>query len=245
VVPGRPRGSRALPVERNAKELSMIERVNFANTSGDTVAGALAVPIAAAPAPSVILVHEYWGLTPQIESTAERLAAEGFVVLAIDLYRGVVTRDPAEAMRLMTELPPARATDDLRAAVSYLATHPRTTGKVAITGFCMGGAYAFRAAYAVRGLCAAVPFYGVPRDPVWADVDVPILAHFCRHDPWAKPEIGEQIQQTLGSFGRRMDLHVYDADHAFMNEQRPEVYSPDDARVAWERTVDFLRQHCA
>ena len=223
----------------------MIDRVTFASGNGDTVQGALALPAGERRAPAVIVVHEYWGLTDQVEHTAERLAAEGFLVLAVDLYRGVVTRDPAEAMRLMQTQPVDRAVEDLRGAVSYLAAHPRGTGKVAVLGFCMGGAYAFRAAFAVRGLCAAVPFYGVPRDPDWSAVDVPILAHFCRHDGWATVEIAEKIQETLAARGQRMDLHVYDADHAFMNEQRPEVYSPDNARIAWQRTIDFLRLHSA
>lgn len=223
----------------------MIERVSFSTDGGDTARGALACPPGGGRAPAIIVVHEYWGLNVQTEGVAERLAGEGFVALAVDLYRGEMTKDPAEAMRMMLELPGDRAMGDLRAAAAYLREHPRTTGKVAILGFCMGGAYAFRAACFVRGLSAAVPFYGVPKAPDWSQVDVPIMAHFCRNDAWATVEIAEQIQQTLAERGQPMDLHVYDADHAFMNEQRPEVYSPGDARVAWDRTMDFLREHCA
>ena len=120
----------------------MIERVTFPSATGDTAQGALAVPAGAGRAPAVILVHEWWGLTDQIEHTAERLAEAGFVALAVDLYRGFVTRDPAEAQRQMVALPRERSLADLRGAVAYLHDHDRATGKVAITGFCMGGAYA-------------------------------------------------------------------------------------------------------
>jgi carboxymethylenebutenolidase len=228
-----------------SEEPTMIERVSFATETGDTARGALACPTGGGRAPAVIVVHEFWGLNVQTEGVAERLAQEGFVALAVDLYRGQTTKDPAEAMQMMLALPGDRALADLRAAAGFLRDHPRTTGKVAILGFCMGGAYAFRAACFVRGLSASVPFYGVPKDPDWSQVDVPILAHFCRTDGWAKPELAERIQQTLAERGQPMDLHIYDADHAFMNEQRPEVYSPADARVAWDRTLDFLRTHCA
>ncbi|MBK9035041.1 MAG: dienelactone hydrolase family protein [Myxococcales bacterium] len=223
----------------------MIERVTFPSATGETASGALAVPADAARAPAVIVVHEWWGLTDQIERTAERLAEAGFVALAVDLYRGTVSRDPAEAQRLMTELPRERSLADLRGAVAYLHDHPRSTGKVAITGFCMGGAYAFAAACFVRGLSAAVPFYGIPPAPDWSQVDVPILAHVASRDGWVTPAAAEKIQETLAALGKRMDLNVYDADHAFMNEQRPEVYSAEDARVAWDRTIDFLRAHTA
>ena len=74
---------------------------------------------------------------------------------------------------------------------------------------------------------------------------MPILAHVAARDGWVTPAAAEKIQETLAALGKRMDLHVYDADHAFMNEQRPEVYSPEDARVAWDRTIDFLRAHTA
>ena len=96
-----------------------------------------------------------------------------------------------------------------------------------------------------EALPAAVPFYGIPPAPDWSQVDVPILAHVAARDGWVTPAAAEKIQETLAALGKRMDLHVYDADHAFMNEQRPEVYSPEDARVAWDRTIDFLRAHTA
>lgn len=220
----------------------MTERVTFPSASGSTP-GALATPAGTGRGPAVIVMHEWWGVNPQHERILERFAAAGFLALAPDLYRGVVTRDPAEAERLMLGLDRGRSLDDVRAAVAYLQAHPRGNGQVAITGFCLGGAYAFAAACFVRGLACAVPFYGVPASPDWSQVDVPIQAHFAARDGWAKPERAAEIQQVLAGGAHPMELHVYDADHAFMNEDRPEVYSADAARVAWDRAVDFLRLH--
>ena len=223
----------------------MSERVTFASAAGDTASGALSLPAGSGPAPAVIVVHEWWGLTDQIERTVDRLAGEGFIALAVDVYRGVTTRDPAEAQRLMQALSGERSLADLTGAVAYLKAHPLCSGKVAITGFCMGGAYSFAAACFVRGLSAAVPFYGIPPRPDWSKVDVPIQAHVASRDGWVKPAAVEAIRATLAARGQPMEVRVYEADHAFMNEQRPEVYAPEAARVAWDRAVAFLRQHTA
>lgn len=242
----------------------MIERLTFPSPAGDATPGVLATPgVTPRPAtahgaetpplgasgtarvPAVIVEHEFFGLTPQHERMVERFADEGFLALAPDHYRGVTTRDPAEAARLAEELDGARSYADLRGALTFLREHPRSNGKVAIVGFSLGGAYAFGAACFVRGLACAVPFYGVPPRPDWSLVDIPIQAHFAARDTRARPERAEQIQQTLAARGVRMDLHIYDADHAFMNEDYPNLYSPEDARVAWERMIDFLRTHTA
>lgn len=221
----------------------MSERVTFTSRNGDTVVGALALPAGAGPAPTLVVVQEWWGLNAQIEGMVDRFAAAGFVALAPDLYRGVVAKDATEANRLMTELDGQRALADLEGAVAHLRAHPRGNGKVAITGFCMGGAYALAAACFVRGLACSVPFYGIPPRHDWKLVDAPIQCHVARHDTWVTPARAEQIQQALAALGKRMDLHVYEADHAFMNERRPEVYAPEAAALAWERAVAFLHQH--
>ncbi len=222
----------------------MSERVTFTSRNGDRISGALAVP-ASATAGAVILVHEWWGLTPQIEQMVDRLAGEGFLVLAPDLFRGEVAdlKDTPAAQKLMNGLDGARALADLGGALDFLKGHERGNGKVGITGFCMGGAYAFAAACALRGLAASVPFYGLPPHADWSQVDVPIEAHFAANDGWAKPALAEEIQRTLAARGQPMDLHVYQAEHAFMNEARPEVYEPISAALGWDRLVEFLRAH--
>lgn len=221
----------------------MSERVTFTSSNGDTVVAAQALPAGDGPAPTVVVVQEWWGLNPQIEGLVDRFAEAGFVAFAPDLYRGQLARDATEADALMRALDGTRALADLEGAVAHLRAHPRGNGKVAMTGFCMGGAYTFSAACFIRGLACTVPFYGLPARFDWSQVDAPIQAHVATRDSWVKPEKVEQIQQTLAARGQRMDVHVYEADHAFMNERRPEVFAPEAAALAWDRAVDFLRRY--
>lgn len=221
----------------------MADRVSFTSKSGAAVGGALALPAGDGKALGVVVLQEWWGLNEQITGVADRLASEGFVALVPDLYHGKLAKDADEAGAMMKALDWARALDDIAGAVEHLRAHPRTTGKVAVTGFCMGGALSFATACAVPGLAAVVPFYGVPGPVDWAKVDAPILAHFAQHDDWAKASIAEEIKATLAARGQPMELHVYDAQHAFFNERRPEVHDPAAAKLAWARTIEFLRAH--
>ncbi len=220
-------------------------KVTFAAKSGASTTGEMATPAGTEKAPSVVLVQEWWGVNDHIRSLLDRLAAAGFVALAPDLYHGKVTKDAAEAGKLMTELDGDRSMDEIAGAVAWLKAQPRSNGKVGIIGFCMGGAFSFRAAANVPEIDAAVPFYGIP-DPAKADyakVKAPIQAHFAGRDQWAKPERAEAIKKQLDARGQPMELHVYDADHAFVNDTRPEVYAPEAAKLAWERATSFLHRH--
>jgi carboxymethylenebutenolidase len=210
-------------------------------TSGATT-GALVLPEGDGPAPGIVLLQEYWGLNDHIRSVAERWAAEGFVVLAPDLYRGQLATTPQEALQYMGAMDRERALADIAGAVATLRSHPRCTGKLGLTGYCMGGAYSFAAATRISGLSAVVPFYGVPQKADWSKVEAPIQAHFASVDDWAKPELAEQIQRDVRAHGGSMELFVYEAEHAFCNDTR-EVYSPDNAQLAWARAVAFMRQN--
>jgi carboxymethylenebutenolidase len=221
----------------------MSERVSFKSRTGAPVDGALAVPAGSGKAPAVVVIQEWWGLNEQIKGIADRLAGEGFVALVPDLYHGKLATDRDEASHLMNTLDWTRAMDDLAGAVAHLREHPRSNGKVAVVGFCMGGALSFAAAASIPGLAAVVPCYGVPGQADYTKVDAPILAHFCKTDDWATPEIARKIQAQIEEQGGSMELHLYDAEHAFMNEKRPEVYHPEAAKQAWARTIAFLRQH--
>jgi carboxymethylenebutenolidase len=223
----------------------MTERVTFPSTTGDTATGALAVPSGGGAAPAVVVIQEWWGLTDQIKGVAEKWAAEGFVALAVDLYRGVLAKDATEAGALMTGLDRPRAMADLGGAIEYVRRHARSTGKVGVTGYCMGGALTLAATQAFRRIAAAVPFYGLPPGADWRAVEAPIQAHFAAKDDWAKPDAAREIQRVLTGLGKAMELHVYDADHAFCNERRPEVYDPAAAALAWSRAVAFMREHTA
>lgn len=221
----------------------MSERVTFTSKNGDTVGGALGLPAGGGNAPAVVVVQEWWGLNAQIQGTVDRLAAEGFLVLAPDLYRGAIAKDATEAAKMMNELDGKRALADIEGAVAYLREHANGNGKVAITGFCMGGAYTLAAACTIRGLAAAVPFYGIPPQADYSKIEAPVLFHVAKHDDWVTPEKATKVADAVKAAGGDLELELYDADHAFMNEKRPEVFSPDASALAWSRTVAFLHEH--
>jgi len=211
-------------------------RIKFGGTEGE-----LETPSTKDKTGGVVLVQEYWGLNDHVRDIGKRLAREGFRVLAPDLYHGKVTKSAEEAGKLMQSLDWRKAVAEIVAAAEHLRDHESSNGKVAVMGFCMGGALTFAAAANIPWLAAAVPFYGIP-DAKLADYTkekAPILAHFAKNDQWATVAKAKDIQSKVPA----MELHVYDASHAFFNDTRPEVYSAQDAKTAWARSIAFLKKH--
>jgi carboxymethylenebutenolidase len=213
--------------------------------NGRMTPGYLATP-PGGKGPGLVLVQEYWGLVPHIEDLARRFAAEGFVVLAPDLYRGEKTKSPDAAAKMLMALNIAEAGKDMHGAAEYLraldAVQPKTVG---ILGFCMGGQLAL---YAVTQypdeFAAAVDFYGVHPN---AQIDPqqlrrPVLAHFAEHDTSVPEEWSRGLVEQLESAGKDIRAHFYDAGHAFFNDSRPEAYNQQAAALAWSRTLQFLHQ---
>ena len=225
----------------------MSTNVSFEGMGGTKVNGALAEPSGTGKIPTVVLVQEYWGLNAHVKSLVDRLASEGFLVVAPDLYHGKLAKDAAEAGQLMTALDTLEAMKEIGATARFLEGHARSNGKVGVIGFCLGGALSFAAACHVEGLSAVVPFYGVPpaEKVDYAKVTAPILAHFAKVDQWATVERAEAIKAQIEATGHSMQLEVYDAGHAFVNDTRPEAYDEKSAKLAWQRTVDFLKKHLA
>jgi len=217
----------------------MSERVKIPSSTGD-LAGVLVAPAGDAQVPGVVVLQEWWGVNEQIQATARRWADAGFLALVPDLYHGKLAANAEEAGRMMNALDFGKAVQEIGAAVAYLREHPRSTGKIAVSGYCLGGALAFATAVNVRGLAAVVPYYGLPGDLDWSKIDAPIQAHFAAHDEWATVAGAEKIKAAVRV---PMELHVYDAQHAFCNERRPEVHNADAAKLAWDRTVAFVREH--
>ncbi len=222
----------------------MTTTVRFGAKGGSDVAGEIAEPSGVERAPAVVLIQEYWGINAHVKSLADRLAQEGFLVVAPDLYHGKIAKDATEAAQLMNALDTAAAVKEIAAAAAYLTEHPRGNGKVGVIGFCMGGALAFASACFVEGLSAVVPFYGVPpaEKVDYSKVTAPILAHFAKKDEWATVAKAEAIKKEVDATGKPMQLEVYDAGHAFMNDTRPEAYDEKSAKLAWVRTIDFLKK---
>ncbi len=226
----------------------MTTQVSFKAKSGHQVTGALAEPAGSGKAGAVVLLQEWWGLNDHIKSLVDRLTKEGFLVLAPDLYHGVVTKDAGEAQKHMQALDTLKAVDEIAGAVSFLKEHARGNGKVGVTGFCMGGALSLASACHIPGLSAVVSFYGTPPDEKvdWSKPTAPIQTHVAKKDNWVTVARGEDVKKKIEAAGKTtVDLNVYDADHAFVNDTRPEVHSPDNAKLAWDRTVAFFKKHLA
>jgi carboxymethylenebutenolidase len=214
------------------------QRVTFPSSAGEA-SGVLATPSGAGKHPGVVVIQEWWGINEQIQSVAQRYADAGFVAIVPDLYHGKVAKDADEAGRMMKALDFGKAVAEIAGAVAFL--RERSSGKVAVTGYCLGGALAFASAVNIRGLAAVVPFYGLPGDLDWSKIDAPVQAHFATQDDWAKVSGAEKIKDAV----KGMELHVYDAQHAFANERRPEVYNAEAAKQSWDRAVAFIRKHTA
>ncbi|MEB3370417.1 dienelactone hydrolase family protein [Saccharopolyspora mangrovi] len=222
------------------------QNVSFAS-NGRTAHGYLATP--ERPGPGVVVIQEWWGLTDHVADVANRFAGEGFVALAPDLYGGHTTHDAQEAARMMQELPVDQAARDLAGAVDHLLGHDMVTGSaVGTVGFCMGGKFALvLAAQQGERIGAVVPFYGIP--PVETDfsaMTAPMLGHFGEYDRGVTVDaVGEVADKIKKQTEVHPQIHVYAAGHAFFNDQNPASYHEESARIAWPRTVDFLRRHLA
>jgi carboxymethylenebutenolidase len=219
-------------------------------SGGGTAHCYLALP-ASGSGPGVIVIQEWWGLTDHIADVTDRLAAEGFVALAPDLYGGRTTHDADEAGSLMMSLPVDGAARDLAGAVDFLLAHDAVTStKVGAVGFCMGGGFVLLLA-AQQGdkVGAAVPFYGVgPAVPkTYEGVTAAVLGHYGeRDDFYPADDARAQAEQIRQESGADVEFCFYDAAHAFHNDTNAlGTYSPDDAALAWSRTVGFLRDRLA
>jgi carboxymethylenebutenolidase len=224
-----------------------VQNVTFAS-NGATAHGYLALPDSGR-GPGVVVIQEWWGLTTHIADVTNRLAADGFVALAPDLYGGTTTHDAEEAGKLMQELPVQQAARDLGGAVDYLLGHEAvTSSKIGAVGFCMGGGFVLvLAAQQGDKIGAAVPFYAVLGEdyPSFQNLSTPVLGHFGEQDEFQSPDQVRELAATIEQqSGHRPDFRFYPAGHAFFNDENLlGTYDPDQAAKAWEATVSFLRAH--
>jgi carboxymethylenebutenolidase len=196
-------------------------------------------------APGVVVIQEWWGLSENIKGLVDRFAIAGFDALAPDLYKGVVVpyHDADAAGKEMNSLNFIEATEqDVRGAAQYLK---RNGAKVGLTGFCMGGAVTIIGAAKIPELTAAVSFYGVPPEQAAkpADVRVPLQGHFANKDDYFSPQMVDTFEQGLKAAGKSYEFFRYDADHAFVNEQRMSVHDREAAELAWSRATEFFKKH--
>ncbi|MFL6466844.1 MAG: dienelactone hydrolase family protein [Pyrinomonadaceae bacterium] len=192
---------------------------------------------------AVLIIHEWWGLNDHVKDIAGRYAAEGFIGIAPDLYRGKIATNPDEASKMMHDL----ATEDglatinstiTAAAGQYGLTH------FGITGYCMGGTYALRAACGLEGFSAAVAFYGdLPEEELLAKLRIPTIFISGTRDAWINPEKVATLEDAAERYELPIHSVKYDADHAFFNDTRPEVYDETAARDAWALAIAFFKEN--
>lgn len=221
------------------------QNVEF-SSNGGTTTGHLAIP-EKGKGPGVVVIQEWWGLVDHIKDICDRLAAEGYVALAPDLYHGKTTKSPDEAGKLMMALQIDQTEKDVRGAVDYLLDHDATIGnKVGIVGFCMGGALALYAASKNPNIGACVVFYGGhPKvKPDLPNLQAPVLGLYAERDTFVTPASVRELERQLKELGKPVEVHIYpNVDHAFFNDQRPEVYDEKAAQDGWRRTIQFFATH--
>jgi carboxymethylenebutenolidase len=226
------------------------ELVEFPS-NGAGASGYLATPEGGS-GPGVIVVQEWWGLDSGIKEMADRLAAEGFVALAPDLYHGDLAghTEMDKASELMQALPMDRAARDMSGAVDFLADHPSATGDgIGVMGFCMGGMLTFvLAALRPDKVNAIVPFYGFPSgdaQPDYSKITAAIQGHMAEHDDFFGPEAARELESRLKSLGKDVTITVHPGTgHAFMAPHNALGTRDDEAYARiWPQAVGFLHEH--
>lgn len=211
-------------------------------SNGSTAPGYLA----GASGPGVLVLQEWWGLVPHIKDVVDRIAGEGFVALAPDLYHGESSTEPDGAGKLMMGLNLATAAKDLSGAIDVLQERSGRPG-IGVVGYCMGGGLALVAAcQRPDAVKAAAPYYGVipwpSAQPDWSTLSAKVVGEYAEHDDFASPAAAAALQEQLRGLGRDATLHVHPGtQHAFFNDTRPDVYDAAASATAWARTLELFR----
>jgi carboxymethylenebutenolidase len=218
--------------------------------SGDeSVSGFLALPEGKGPFPAIIVIHEWWGLNDWVKTNAKKFADKGYLVLAVDLYRGKVAGDGDVelAHELMRGLPEDRALRDLQAAFSYLVSRNDVQhDKIGCIGWCMGGGYSLQAALNIPELAASVINYGrLVTDTEMIDkINCPILGIFGGKDNGIAVKDVEAFKAACLKAGKSITVQIYPkSGHAFMNEDNARAYNAADTKSAWGKTFAFFEQN--
>ncbi|CAN5686959.1 dienelactone hydrolase family protein [soil metagenome] len=219
------------------------ETISFSTANGDTTAF-VALPDRLS-GKAIVVIQEWWGLNPHIKDIAERYSAEGFIAIAPDLYRGKQAKDPEEAGQMMNALSLDDGLDTIRNSAAAARDKYDIT-KMGITGYCMGGTYALRAACVLDDFAAAAPFYGdVPENDVLEKLGVPTVFISATKDGWIDQEKVAGLEQVAKQFDLPLRSVKYNADHAFFNDTRPEVYDAAAAKDAWSLVIGFFNENLA
>lgn len=213
-------------------------------SGGETVNGMVYVPQGKGPYPALVVIHEWWGLNDWVKEQASKLADQGYLALAVDLYRGKVATTSDEAHEIMRGVPQDRANRDLQSAYGYLKTRmdvdPKRIGSI---GWCMGGGYSLDLALLEPALTVSVINYGhlAADESSLKKINAALLGIFGGQDRGIPVSDVRQFEQNLKQLGKKVDIVIYpDAGHAFENPNNKEGYRSRDAAEAWNRTLTFL-----
>ncbi len=214
----------------------------------EQASGFLVTPEGKGPFPALVVVPEWWGLVDWVKDQARALAKEGYVALAVDVYRGKSTASQEEAHQLMMGTPRERVMGDLQAAFAHLQTMPNVRkDRIGAIGWCMGGGYALELATVQPKLAAVVAYYGLPpTDPAKiAAIHAPVMGNYGAEDKGPSPEQARAFEGALKKDGKPVDITLYPgAGHAFANVNNPwGGYRKEAAEDAWARTTAFFAKY--
>jgi carboxymethylenebutenolidase len=215
----------------------------------ELVQGFLVLPGTPGKHPGLVVIHEWWGLTPWVKEQTQKFAALGYVALAVDLYRGKSTDDPTVAHELARGVPHDRAIRDLKAGFDYLASRPDVIPqKIGAVGWCMGGGWSLDLAENEPTLAACAVNYGaLPADAeTIARIHAAVLGNFGALDRGIPRPAVEAFVKAMKAQGKQVDVKIYpDCGHAFENPNNKRGYRPEAARDAWSRMVSFFNRTLA
>jgi carboxymethylenebutenolidase len=221
--------------------------VSYSGGEVGSIDGYIALPNDRKAHPGVILIQEWWGIEPHIQELTQRLAREGYVVLAPDLFHGKVATEPDEAMKATMALNRDAAVAEVRSGIDYLQRREDVLPKqVGVVGFCMGGLLVWRIAELENGELAAIaPFYAAHYHPSAEDiarVSAPALVVWGQQDASISAQDRQHITQLLQQQGKTHQALVYPAGHAFMNDRHGD-YNQPSAEQAWSALLAWFKQY--
>ena len=209
-----------------------------------TVSGYLAVP-EKGNGPGVLVLHAWWGLNDFFTGFCDRLAAAGFVAFAPDMYRGAIASTRNEAKNLMSKVDDKTASRDIMNAVSGLQVHPTVRGKrLGLVGFSLGAFWSLWLAQEhPENIAAVVLFYGTG-ELKGANAQTAFLGHFAEKDEFEEDAYVRETERFLRTGAKEVTFHTYPGTgHWFFEQDRPDAYDAKASRVAWDRTLEFLKAH--